>query len=501
MAESLSGETQEFEMMTLKTKLTAAQWIDYAVMAALFIFCLKYITYYGKSFAETSVNFQFLNFPVFIGEFLLAVCGILCVIKMCIEPVRFNKWHYLFAGFICFILAKAYWGYIHRGPLALRDAAMFYYIFFAAIAYVCYRPEFFTQRVTFVCYLAMFVLPFDSRFNEYWLMPRIYLGFALMSKFSNRPAAFLLAAALLLTTPYHFFLDTSRSVILGNFLSVVFLIISFGLLRKKQERKMFMGGVFLMLVLFCAYVFYFSGSLRAKGIIAFDRVQAAYQETERTIQERKSSFIPVELSGTLVYNPDSNFVPTEIEPSVKPVSTTGASVVPEAVQVQPSSEEAVILKSMKIGTSVFRILIWQDAHRELFDHKPLFGFDFGKPFRSDKLEIMRWGIDDWQRDGWIAMHNSYLNIIYRAGIVGVAFIVAMAAVFVYCVRIFVRVRSVAGLLLCASLMVPLTAAAFSVTLELPYTAIPIWTLYGLILAYAHRRMESGNNGVVVPQRM
>ena len=128
--------------------------------------------------------------------------------------------------------------------------------------------------------------------------------------------------------------------------------------------------------------------------------------------------------------------------------------------------------------------------RELAQKKPILGFDFGKPFRSVSLEILNWGTVDWQRDGWIAPHNSYLHILYRAGVIGVVFIFAIFFGLFRMVGRFIQLKSIIGVLLCGIIIDWFVAANFLLILELPYTAIPIWSLYGITLAYCYKKEAS-----------
>jgi hypothetical protein len=78
--------------------------------------------------------------------------------------------------------------------------------------------------------------------------------------------------------------------------------------------------------------------------------------------------------------------------------------------------------STQINNAVMRLLIWTDMIGEILKPKPIlgyvFGFDFGKPFRSKTIEALNWGWSDWHTDGWISAHNSYLHYVYRAGVFG-----------------------------------------------------------------------------------
>ncbi len=134
---------------------------------------------------------------------------------------------------------------------------------------------------------------------------------------------------------------------------------------------------------------------------------------------------------------------------------------------------------------LFRLLIWHDMGQEMLDHKDAWpvGFSFGRPLRSRSLEIMDWGTTEWHYNGWIGAHNSYFNMIYRGGVAGLLIVAALFYYLVLMVRFFLRRRSLVGIGLCAILVDWFVAANFLLIFEVPYTAIPIWTIYGLTLAY------------------
>ncbi len=86
-------------------------------------------------------------------------------------------------------------------------------------------------------------------------------------------------------------------------------------------------------------------------------------------------------------------------------------------------------------------------------------------------------------DGWICLHNSYLDLVYRAGIVGILMITAIIAVLIWFTIVSLRKRSLTGILLTGILINWFIAANFLEILEMPYSAIPLWSLLGLICAY------------------
>jgi len=139
-----------------------------------------------------------------------------------------------------------------------------------------------------------------------------------------------------------------------------------------------------------------------------------------------------------------------------------------------------------VGNAAFRLFIWRDMIVELMKERPVMGFDFGKPLRSRSLELTLMGFGDWSRDGWIGAHNSHLHIIYRAGIIGVVFIFSLLTILFRMIKKFVALKSLTGILLCGIIINWFVAANFLLTLELPYTAIPIWTLFGLTYAYCYK---------------
>ncbi len=137
---------------------------------------------------------------------------------------------------------------------------------------------------------------------------------------------------------------------------------------------------------------------------------------------------------------------------------------------------------------LFRLFIWQDLIDDIIQKdrslvRFISGFSFGLPFRSQNLEILEWAKGEWERDGWICSHNSYLEIIYRTGILGIILICFLWRMTGNLTRVASLNRSLIGILLCGILVNWLTGAVFGVVFELPYYAIPIWSLFGLAYAY------------------
>ncbi len=147
----------------------------------------------------------------------------------------------------------------------------------------------------------------------------------------------------------------------------------------------------------------------------------------------------------------------------------------------------------------WRLFLWRDMLGEL-SQKPLFGWGFGKPFRSSTLEALGW--EHGGREGWIDPHNSHLNIAYKAGIIGyLVFLVILIKFFRRTIRFLRSMRAddkvklyTAALLTCVVNI--LVLSFFEVVLEGPYMGSFLWICMGLIVAleniYRKTKVKSYN---------
>jgi O-antigen ligase len=148
---------------------------------------------------------------------------------------------------------------------------------------------------------------------------------------------------------------------------------------------------------------------------------------------------------------------------------------------QPDQERSLGTAYVNI---LFRYFIWRDMWQEFLKEKPfVMGFGLDHPQRSKSLEMLEWE-GPWWEDGWITPHNSFLHIIYRGGIVGILLIIFMFLALINMIKKFSRMRSVPGGILLSVIIFGFISANFLVFLELPYTAIPFWFIFGVILAYS-----------------
>ncbi|MFH1777638.1 MAG: hypothetical protein ABH952_08805 [Candidatus Omnitrophota bacterium] len=150
--------------------------------------------------------------------------------------------------------------------------------------------------------------------------------------------------------------------------------------------------------------------------------------------------------------------------------------------VQEQIEEKEKPESPTYRNIVWRMFVWQDMFCEIISKRPFIGVDFGKPFRSISAEILVWDTG-LGRVGWLEPHNSYLHIIYRAGVAGGIFIIVLWGVFIRLVISVFKKRDIIGILLSTILFFWLVVANFEVIYELPYFAIPFCSLFGVALKH------------------
>lgn len=134
---------------------------------------------------------------------------------------------------------------------------------------------------------------------------------------------------------------------------------------------------------------------------------------------------------------------------------------------------------------VFRILIWQDMVQEMVNKKAWFGMGLSHPLRSKQIEELHWAETEWSKDGWISAHNSYLYVIYRIGVFGLVCIVWLLMAFYCKFKEAVAQRNATGIILCLCFSYWLLRALTGEQFQLPYNAIPMWVVFGLIMKGRH----------------
>jgi len=596
-------------MRDLKSKNRKIDRLGFMTIGA---FSLSYVLFH-KFFAELHIQFSFLNFPIFAGEWLLIFCIILFFTKCKINKRKPNHiLHYVLIAYAVFVLGKALYGFVQWGPLALRHAALFYYPFFAVFGYTFYRRDFFSRKMCILLLLIILSILVIEKFYGYWIFTLLMLGCILITTFPRKILKFVVMLFLFLCAPYREFFQTSRMMILSNFVSSIYLAGTLPMIIKISKRlklvlALILGSVVLIGILTFANqhavrtivdIRKMAGQFQAQdsqisaiGAYEFDEREMVklykpditnyFTWTKKDGEGEKigtGDLLKAEIRQVLIelvrekiehYSFGENYdeshrdllvevreeiismlstaTKTEIlgysVESVKSVDPTGesekrrklkmdirnqlieyikteiqmASVHQVKVQIPPElinevKREAQLLFAQEINknipglssyverekwgnnqNAIFRLLIWRDMLVELAKEKPILGFDFGKSLRSISLEALEWGSSEWARDGWVGAHNSYLHITYRTGIIGILLIVSLLIILFKMIGRSVREKSFTGIFLCGIIINWFVAANFLLIFELPYTAIPIWTLYGLTIAHCYKTQNENPN--------
>lgn len=527
------------------------------VILALLALCIVPYSIFSRFFAELHVRLYFLDFPIFVGEMLLFVCLLLSFYnwaKTNSFPLKFSPWKLACIFYIVFVLSKAYSGYLGYGPLALRHAAMFYYPFFALIAYYAFQKGVLIYKIRFLLFIAaLFIIKFV--YVAFYLYTYVIIAVVLALTFKKKILRYFGIALTLSVVPYGYFFGASRTLLVASLAAFLsFLVMTVIVLRIRRIFKIYLLflGLFLIVISFSAlgskgavfsltspgkfmeYKSFYDeaieqrmGVFDSKEIVpqlynpneeiaprkfkaAFTRLKEEYGITQsgRKSEEilpakneplaesgenplavaevsslsaitgitqtgKKSEGIPPAKNEPLAESAEGHLPVIEVSP---PSITTGLNQEREGVAVSPDT---------KFGTMLFRYYVYTDAIEQVLNEKHLFGFPFGKPFRSLRCEMIGSAYGEYMRDGWIAMHNSYLDVVYRSGLIG---IILLAVLFINIFKasaIFLRSRSFKGAALITILIFWLTTCLFTDIFELPYYAIFFWSMYGVILAFAH----------------
>lgn len=572
-------------------------------------FCYCY-TLFGSDFAEWELKFRFLNFPIFVGEFLLFVTLMLVLIYFLKFPKFIDRIVlFVLIFYVLWIVTKTGVGYVLSGPLALRNAALFYYPLFAVVGYVLFDRDIFKNSWRWVIPPFLLVNLFFASVSDYFVSAYWLLALAFCLTFRSvwgKWLCILVLATYAITSKFLFL--GSRSHMIGIACMSTFLVgyFIFGMIKIHWRTKLWLVISLAVLVMIGLFSFgdhnalrsmisfkhlreqytqldqdiergkkyYVASSLkpqiydqnrdnqlaqkvfnyaRAAGqtlstgekqlnqaeVNAIDdsakdfmikamevkqatihkRADEIYKKT-RDIMERQNSAVieqaksdldadiqrflnesdePVEKdlqealqNLSLALHHDTERSLEELKKSVDDASQSTIARLKETAEQKKDAIVSSILeqkadRSLEVAYNniFFRIFIWRDMIKELKEKEAWWGVDLGQPQRSPSIEILGWATVEWQRDGWITPHNSFLHMIYRGGIIGGLFVLSIIMVLIYLVRGFLKYRSITGGLLVACLMYWIGISNFLVFLELPYNSIPFWTFFGMTLGYLH----------------
>ncbi|MBF0504285.1 MAG: O-antigen ligase family protein [Candidatus Omnitrophica bacterium] len=490
-------------------------WVDRLGMAAIAMVSVGYVLFWS-SFAQVHLKFSFLDFPVFIGEILLGVAFLLFTIKSVAQKRELGRWGWVVVAYFCFVLFKAFMGYFVWGPLAFRDAALFYYPFFVVLGYSFWSNELWSdniRRLGLALILLIFIL---QQFYYFWPCSLVILGVILALQIKRFEERMIWIGGVFVLAPYGEMINPFlRTVFVSSLITMIFIVVLFAIFSRRNRHLfimgMVLGGLLLGAVLFKASQTGVLGTFIIKdekplvsslprevhrGRYLFHPVgrSSEKQDAFKDFIEKMSRvnfFVKREAIVNTKEGAAINFTKS-VGVNTGEISTVKSTRGPDVNFEKQAAVQDIgpILRVKKSDTS-FRYYIWGDMAKEYVHYKPLFGFDFGRPLLSPTLKKYCGEKTSQHTDGWVGAHNSFLYMIYRAGIVGVVMVLSLFFIWSGLLRDFYRLMDWTGLLLCAFLLNWIVSANFFLILELPYTAIPIWTILGV--AAKHRLLLKKKN--------
>ncbi|MDD5633968.1 MAG: hypothetical protein PHW46_01680 [Candidatus Omnitrophica bacterium] len=439
-----------------------------AAMVLLAIFCFCY-SIFGANFAETSIQFYFLNFPVFAGEILFALCVILFLLEFKRSSKRINKKGYLLLIYVGFILIKSFHGYFNWGPLAFRNAALFYYVLFALFGYIFFDVNILKKKYVFFTNIAIITLCLIFRLvDAYFVFTYLMLFLVLVDAVGFKKLQFIAISLMVLFFPYKSLFFVHRGVLFAEIAAVIFLLVAMcNILKIKKSIKIVLVVFVLCAFSAMAFMFVDKGAIKPflnPGII-LKQFYAYESKIDQISRENETENAKEEEGKLRLYDPDN---------SVKRVPQ---------LAYKSGNQERRYMGS--VNNIYWRMFLWKEMSAELLNNRNIFGLDFGKPFRPKSVKILRWssGI------GWLEPHNSYLHMLYRAGVFGVVLVLVLCFFFARATYSFIRKRCIKGVMLSSILLYWLVVSNFEVIFELPYFAIPFWSLFGMVLKYSNSKMQ------------
>lgn len=531
-----------------KNPRSTGSWIDHLGLGAIALAGLGYVVF-SSSFAEIYLGLPFLDFPIFVGELLLAFGSVLLALKLLRREWRIGQERWALGVYVAFVLFKAIFGYWKWGPMALRDAAMFYYPAFALFGYCFWTPHAWgrwERRGVFAVILV--VLLFHS-YHFFWPLSLVLLALVLARREEEPPVRLLFLSAVLLLTPYDAFFSGVRTVVVAAVGSTVFLFAALASAIRVRRHFTFLWialGLMTLLVFVARATqsgFWnrvdprriLSGLREPATVSSWELPSCKLYNPDRVVEKRQPDIrnavkppdggnwslddyvvreAPAQLWKAPVLNGAHRSDVYNTFASVPARTDHGALVSPQKNvpagrggmadhgywPVRPHRSPSFTparadIRSINVDmdNARFRLYIWRDLLIEYWKEKPVFGFDFGHPLRSPSMKAYGYSTAQ-DEDGWLGAHNSFLYLIYKGGMVGLAVIVLVLVLWGGLVRDMVRMKSFEGILLCAVLLNCMLSANFFLFFELPYTAIPFWSLFGIAAKYRSTLRKRSRRG-------
>lgn len=528
------------QTLSLKLKDKIVSYSSGIGLFLVFILCFFY-SVFASNFAKLNIKFPLLDFPIFIGEIILGIVFILFLLQVRFIRYKIKTIHYFILIFIMLFFYKAMQGYFKWGALAFRNAALFYYSLFSFITFQFLKSikikNIDKSRVS-IAVVIFLLLVFIFKQIEYYFI-YTYLGIisflCLLSLAHKKLLNLILIVPLIIFSIFWVINYGSRTNIVSFIVSLFFVIFFFPLflkIRRKQRIIVFISVIMLAMIFSLKLIVH---NEKVKSLFSLSSYWREYKKKIKLFETINSSSgtnkihipnIPKFVEKPGIYTEEKTFkealkdkkenILSRIKLQIKkeennnyntknkakvggPVISIRNKVKIKKFVKKPAlyREENMFKdkvtsasekeKSKKFGKNdnniIWRMFVIRDAIKEWLRTNIIFGVDFGKPFRSKTIETLGMGGSGYWI-GWIEPHNSYIHMLYRFGLFGAIFIIGILYITGKMFFCFLRNKSLEGLILSSILIYWIVAANFSVILELPYYAIPFWSIMGFSLFYS-----------------
>ncbi len=290
--------------------------INFIGLVSIGLFSYAY-SIFAAHFAEVYFQPSFLNFPIFVGEFLLAFCALLFLIRIKIFGFTFTRRYIILGIYVIWLLLMAFRGYHSFGPLAFRNAALFYYPLFAVFGYVFYSKRVFTHHY-------FLLLPFllggtlaAGIVNTYSWIGYIILFTITALRFKGRGLKWICIGLMIgfIFFNRHILFGGNRSHLMGFIASFIFIVVYMLAILARFRLAYKVAGFLVILSILSLGIVKFSDRSAVKSMVVSLPVIERFQELDATFKAKKDDFNERELSVTLYHdNRDGN--KTVVEPIV-----------------------------------------------------------------------------------------------------------------------------------------------------------------------------------------
>ena len=291
-------------MSGILSKSKLKRFVDRIGIGTIGLYCVLSIIF-GADFAEMHVQFAFLSFPIFVGEFLMLFLFAWLGFKIYLTQ-EWPPYLIFWGAYYIWILVYAYIGYTEWGALTFRNAALFYYVTFALFGYMFFQINLFYKKKYIIPVLVILVMITMTKCynNYYWysvLMINLFLIFKALQQYP-----WLVIPLFILSHINNMFIPVRAHLIgLIMSLSYIFFVGTICFVRLPIWKKL--GAMFLLLVLMAGALILFSDNNTIKSIVNFNGVRASYAKYDGYIQANLGKYQTGERPYKL-YRPNENVI-------------------------------------------------------------------------------------------------------------------------------------------------------------------------------------------------